>query len=375
MRAVAAGGCSGRSCRYNNPPAPQPSNRVFVSRPVSDPIIDTAPASPPAGVPRPDPPEVPDRRVAIGVDQPDEALRRSRASCKRIATGHYENFLVASVLLPRPMRQPFYDVYAFCRTADDLADESSSPAAAWAGLKDYRRRIAGLFDGRPGDGIFIALADTIHRYDLPREPFDDLLEAFEQDQRVTRYADTPQLLDYCRRSANPVGRLVLGLAGVDDAKSQAMSDSICTGLQLANFWQDVARDFAKGRIYLPANAMADYGVREPMLAGKTTPPPVRELMAQLVGQTRGYFEAGRPLINRVPRWLAADMELFIGGGVATLGAIERSGFDVVARRVTVSKWRQASMVARAWWSRGRDVETREIGAARRLPRSRTSGRS
>ncbi len=191
---------------------------------------------------------------------------------------------------------------------------------------------------------------TVDQFSLPRQPFDDLLDAFEQDQHVTRYADMPQLLDYCRRSADPVGRLVLKLAGVDDAESCRLSDRICTGLQLANFWQDVARDFAKGRVYLPADAMAAHGVEPSMLTGPTTTPAVRRLVADLVGQTREFFDAGRPLPDRVPGWLAADLKLFIGGGVATLDAIERSGFDVVARRVTVSRWRQARMVAAAWWS-------------------------
>jgi len=286
-------------------------------------------------------------------------ITASRRQCRLIARAHYENFLVASVLLPRAMRQSFYHLYAFCRTADDLADESANSADALAGIAEYREQIRRVFEGGELNGIFIALAQTVEQFSLPRQPFDDLLDAFVDDQSVNRYRDEAQLLNYCRRSANPVGRLVLGLAaadsaGCDDETNRRLSDEICTGLQLANFWQDVARDYQIGRIYLPQSVMRRHGFDESDLRStidqqNPTPAPVRAAIAEQCAIARTKFESGKALIGRVPSWLAADVELFIGGGLATLDAIERINHDVLRQRVRVSKWRQAWMVGRVFF--------------------------
>ncbi|TWT64706.1 All-trans-phytoene synthase [Allorhodopirellula solitaria] len=250
------------------------------------------------------------------------------------------------------MRQPFFDVYAFCRTADDAADESASPAEATEALAKFRRSIAGLFDGGEVAGPFLALAVTVRRFDLPRKPFDDLLDAFVQDQSVHRYSDESQLWDYCRRSANPVGRLVLAMAGCDSDEHYCLSDEICTALQLANFWQDVGRDYAIGRIYLPESVMQRHGFDESVIANtieraQPTPGRVREAIAEQCDCARDRFERGRPLARIVPPWLAADIDLFALGGLATLDAIAKLDYDVLQHRPQVPKRTQAGFVMRA----------------------------
>lgn len=275
------------------------------------------------------------------------ALQAAEKETRRLAKSHYENFLVASVLLPRSMRQPFFNVYAFCRHADDLADESPTPEIALSRLDALKQQLDDMFLGRPDGNLFIALADTVQRFELPKQPFDDLLDAFRQDQRVTRYQNFDQLLDYCRRSANPVGRIVLALGGAADQERAALSDQICTGLQLANFWQDVARDHAIGRIYLPSDQMNEFDVTESMLGGDSTPPPLRQLLAIQCDLAERFLRRGLPLARLVPRWLASDVKLFAHGGLATLAAIRQIDFDVLHQRPTVSKWRQSKLVARA----------------------------
>ena len=280
----------------------------------------------------------------------------AKALTAQLATSHYENFLVTSVLLPRRIRPAFYDVYAFCRTADDAADQSPSPREAMRRLAMLRGELEAVFDGRPRSALGVALAETAQRYELRRGPFEDLLSAFEQDQTVTRYADDASLLEYCRRSANPVGRIVLRLAGADDDANLAASDSICTGLQLINFWQDIARDLAIGRVYVPADRMAAAGVESSNLAADQASDAVRELTASLVDWARGFFTPARSLSDRVPRWLSPTIDLFAGGGIATADAIGRGRFDVLGRRPTVSRATQVRLVVRAaaaaaWWRR------------------------
>ncbi len=283
------------------------------------------------------------------------SLAAAEKETRRLARSHYENFVVASVLLPRGMRQPFYNLYAFCRIADDLADESSSRQAALEQLARFQDRLNATFRHRTGvaaptpqhDHVFIALADTIDRFSLPQQPFDDLLDAFRQDQTKTRYADFEELLDYCRRSANPVGRLVLCLGQCLDDESAALSDQICTGLQLANFWQDISRDHAVGRIYVPLDAMQRFGVSEEMFRERSTPVELRKLLASECERADEFLRRGLPLAERVPRWLARDVRLFAHGGLATLRAIQRIDFDVLGSRPTLSRLHQAGLVARA----------------------------
>ncbi len=275
------------------------------------------------------------------------AVKRAEKETRRLARSHDENFLVASVLLPRRLRQPFYNVYAFCRTADDLADESSSPEQALEDLDRFQTQLDETFEGRPPQNLFLALRATIETYGLPKQPFDDLLDAFRQDQKKTRYANRDEVLDYCRRSANPVGHIVLRLGGCFSEEHAALSDQICTGLQLANFWQDVARDFAIGRVYLPADEMERFGVTESMLGQSSTSANLRQLLASECDRAEACFRRGLPLAQTVPRWLSSDIKLFAHGGLSTLEAIRVIDFDVLRSRPTVSKWRQAGLVLRA----------------------------
>lgn len=279
-------------------------------------------------------------------------LLAAQAHCRRIALGHYENFLVASALLPRSMKQPFYNVYAFCRHADDLADESPSPAIATERLSQWQQELDRCFAGQSVEHpIFIALAETIPRFDLQKRPFDDLLDAFRQDQIKIRFANFAELLDYCGRSANPVGHIVLRMAAADSPENIALSDSICTGLQLANHWQDIRRDLQSGRIYLPQDAMAAENIAESMLAGDRACEAIKRVIAAQCGQARRFLIAGLPLADNVPRWLAADIRLFVHGGLATLDAIARCDHDTLRKRPTVSKTRQINLVVRAMLGR------------------------
>ena len=279
---------------------------------------------------------------------PPRQLRESQRYCRRLATGHYENFLVASILLPRRMRQPFYNIYAFCRTADDFADESESPEQALEQLSGLESDLEATFSGDPPQrGLFPALGDTIDTFRISKKPFLDLLSAFRQDQHKCSYENNAELFDYCRRSANPVGHMVLQLGGALNDQNAALSDQICTGLQLANFWQDVGRDHRIGRIYLPREARDRFGVTPEMLAEPSTPSPLRDLLKSLCDEAEERFRTGLPLAENVPRWLAADIRLFAHGGLATLDAIRGIDFDVLRRRPTVGKLKQLSLVAAA----------------------------
>lgn len=277
----------------------------------------------------------------------DSVLQSSEKACRQLARAHYENFVVASVLLPRRLRQPFYNVYAFCRTADDLADESESPEIATDKLAAFQQQLDETFAGRPPANQFTALAHTIEQFQLPKQPFDDLLSAFRQDQVIDRYESFDQLHDYCRRSANPVGRIVLQLADAFDDENAALSDEICTGLQLANFWQDVARDLAIGRVYLPQSEMREFSVSEEMLHQPTTDPRLRDLLRSECDRAEAFFHRGLPLADRVPRWFDSDIKLFAHGGLATLKAIRSIDFDVLRIRPKVSKLQQVGLIARA----------------------------
>ena len=261
----------------------------------------------------------------------------ARAFCRAVASRHYENFSVATLLVPRRLRQHLANVYTFARWADDLADEAASPAEATAALGDWRQRLEACFAGRPDHPVFVALAETVTETGLPMQPFSDLLNAFEQDQTTTRYATRAELLDYCRRSANPVGRIVLGLEGCRDPDLVRMSDAICTGLQLVNFWQDITRDRLAGRIYLPAEDMARHGVTEPMLATPPAAEAVRALIRDEVSWARECFNAGAELPVLAPRSLRPAIAMFLAGGRAVADAIERAGFDTLARRPIVSR--------------------------------------
>jgi len=284
-------------------------------------------------------------------------LAAAEAFCRAVARRHYENFTVATRLVPRRLRQHLANVYAFARWADDLGDEADSPGAATAGLESWREELDHCFAGRPQHPVFVALAETIRDARLDREPFADLIDAFEQDQRQTRYQTREELLGYCRRSANPVGRIVLALAGCRDPSLVAMSDSICTGLQLVNFWQDVRRDRLAGRVYLPQEDMQRHAVEEAMLDEQSASPALRRLLAEEVGWARQCFDEGDVLAGVAPQPLRPAIGMFLGGGRAVANAIERGDFDTLARRPTVGRWTKMRLAAAAWW--------RSLGVGRR----------
>lgn len=271
--------------------------------------------------------------------------------CSRLARAHYENFTVASVLLPRHLLRHFHTVYAYCRWADDLADEAGGGAHALSLLRWWREELLDCYQGRPHHPVFVSLQDTICRFDIPPQPFLDLLSAFEQDQLVKRYDAFAHLLDYCRCSANPVGRLVLYLCEAFDGERAALSDHICTALQLANFWQDVARDFAIGRVYLPGEDRKRFSYGDDDLAARRFTPAFAELMRFEVERTRELFLRGMPLAERMPEAMRADIELFVQGGLAVLRKIEQQGYNVWARRPALAKWEKGMLLAGALWRR------------------------
>ena len=254
-----------------------------------------------------------------------------------LATSHYENFHVVSFLLPKRLHQDFYNVYAYCRWADDLGDEIGDRAESLRLLDWWRGELDAMYAGRARHPVFVALQPTVERYRIPRQPFADLVQAFVQDQTVTRYRDWAGVFDYCRCSANPVGRLVLYLCGYSDAERQRLSDATCTALQLANFWQDVTVDLLKDRIYIPLEIMEHRGYTVEELFQRRFTPAFREVMREIVAKARELFHQGLPLAEMVDRRLALDLDLFSRGGMRVLEKIERQGYDVLSARPAISK--------------------------------------
>lgn len=312
------------------------------------------------------PPEyaIPDRAPSLG---------EAQQYCARLAHSHYENFSVVTRFLPKRLHQHFYNVYAYCRISDDLGDEvgdtveslelldvwKSELDATYLSLvepepKDIRQDVEKPQPGLPArhqvtprHPVFIALRETVREFDIPRHEFADLLIAFRQDQTVTRYPTFEDLLGYCKNSANPVGHLVLYLCGYRDTERQQLSDYTCTGLQLANFWQDVAVDYAKGRIYLPLEDLENHAVSEDDLAQRRATQQFRKMMLFEVARAREWFAQGLPLARSVDKHLAIDIDLFSRGGLEILNAIERQDYDVLTRRPVISKPRKLWLVARA----------------------------
>jgi squalene synthase HpnC len=278
-------------------------------------------------------------------------VAEARSYCRHLALSHYENFVVGSLLLPRQLLRHFHSVYAYCRWADDLADETEGGDQTLELLDWWQDELHACYAGRPRHPVMIALAETIKQFAIPEAPFLDLLDAFVQDQLVKRYETYAQLLDYCRHSANPVGRLVLYLFRCHDSINGALSDHICTALQLANFWQDLDRDLAIGRVYLPAEDCRQFGYADEDLAARRCTPAFVELLRYQVERTRQMFRQGMPLIERVPPAFRVDVDLFIRGGLGILNAIEAQGFDVWRRRPTLGKCTQARLLLRAVWTR------------------------
>ncbi len=271
----------------------------------------------------------------------------AREYCQRLARSHYENFSVASWFLPKRLRQHFFNVYAYCRISDDLGDEVGDASASLGLLDQWEAELNACYEGQPRHPVFVALAETVREFEIPKQEFADLLIAFRQDQSVGRYETFNDLLGYCHYSANPVGHLVLYLCGYRDLERQQFSDYTCTALQLANFWQDVSTDFEKGRIYLPLEDMRRFGVGEHTLRAADNSTAFCEMMRFQVERAREWFAQGLPLVKNVNRELAVDLDLFTRGGQEILNAIERQAYAVLGRRPAISKARKLALVARA----------------------------
>ncbi len=283
-----------------------------------------------------------------------EALARAYTAAEAetytrwLATGHYENFHVVSFLLPKHLRQDFYNVYAFCRWADDLGDEIGDAAESLRLLQWWCEELDAVYRGRASHPVYVALSQTIARHDLPREPFADLIRAFVQDQTVTRYRSWDDLFAYCKCSANPVGRLVLCLCGYRDTERQRLSDATCTALQLANFWQDVSVDLAKDRIYIPLDLLAKHGSSAADVESRRETPAFCSAMREATSVARALFEEGLPLSRMVDRRLAVDVELFSRGGMRILEKIENQRYRVLGRRPRIGKAERAWLLLRTF---------------------------
>jgi squalene synthase HpnC len=271
----------------------------------------------------------------------------ARTYCRRLAQSHYENFTVVNCLFPHHLHQHLCNLYAYCRWADDLADEPVAGYEPLVLLDWWERQLDALFAGEATHPVFIALAETVREFDLPREPLADLLIAFRRDQVPARYATFADLLTYCEKSANPVGRIVLRLGRSYDDQNARLSDAICTGLQLANFWQDVKRDYDRGRIYLPLAECQRVGWDEGRFAAGRCDPAFCGLLQALVERAEEALAAGQPLVGRVSPELRLPVRLFISGGRAVLAAIRQRGYDVWSRRPTVGRLTKLGLVASA----------------------------
>lgn len=289
--------------------------------------------------------------------------------CRQLATSHYENFHVTTFFLPKRLRPHFYSVYAFCRTSDDLGDEVGDTRTATRLLGEWRAMLHECFatPEQSRHPVFVALQPTIKQCELPIKPFDDLITAFEQDQVYTRHESLKTLEDYSKYSANPVGRLVLRLSGHHDEELMRLSDEICTGLQLANFYQDVVTDWReRGRRYLPADAMQRFGVTDAQIQGRIYDANYKAMMKFLVEDARGRLERGAKITTLVERDLAATLRLFVKGGCAILDAIKAQDYDTLQDRPVVTKSKKLRLLGGAVIGR--------VGAAMsRSPRKTAKG--
>ena len=283
-----------------------------------------------------------------GTNLSQSEVRAAYKHCEQLARSHYENFTVGSWLLPRTLRPHLFAVYAFCRRTDDLGDEA--PGDRLTLLNDWEAELFRCYGGQPTDPVMVALQDTIRRFDIPAEPFTRLIEANRMDQRQHRFSAYDDLLHYCRHSAEPVGRMVLSVLGYRDTERQALSDATCTALQLANFWQDVRRDYQMGRIYIPQEDMARFGYSEEELAAGVVNDHFRSLMRFQVDRAEVLFRRGLPLEQHLHGRARLDVALFSRGGMAVLAAIRRQNYDVLTRRPVVTRtrklWLMLSTMAR-----------------------------
>ena len=300
----------------------------------SDTAVDTA-AQPLAELP-------PTGRMALA---PAADVAAAEAVTAHLAHTHYENFSVVSMLLPKHLRQDFCNIYAFCRVADDLGDEVGDRQKSLQLLAHLGDMTRGCYTGSSTTALFVALRGTISKYDIPMQPFLDLIDAFEQDQRLVRYDTFEQLEDYCRRSADPVGRLVLYLCGYRDEKRQRLSDNICTALQLTNFWQDVRRDILdRDRIYLPRESMDRFSVTEEQIRDGRCDENYRRLIRFEVERATTMFDEGELLLPLLDRTVRPQISLFAKGGRAILRAIRRQNYDTLTVRPSLNKWQKGRLV-------------------------------
>lgn len=270
------------------------------------------------------------------------SLAEAYAICVALTKSHYENFPVASRFLPQKIRRDLCVVYAFCRHTDDLGDEAEGDRLAL--LADWEQQLLRIYNGQPAHPIMIALQDVVQRFDIPVEPFRKIIQANRMDQGRVRFETHDDLVRYCEHSAMPVGQIVLFLIPDRSPESKVLSDVTCTALQLANFWQDVARDFAMNRVYLPREEMAMFGVAESDLARTAASPALKDLLRFEVARTQELFEKGFPLVERVHGRMKLDIALFSKGGLRVLSAIRGCDYDVLAKRPTVPAWRKIWMV-------------------------------
>lgn len=274
-------------------------------------------------------------------------IEEAFAHCEARARAHYENFPVG-LFVPKAKRPYVHALYAFARAADDFADEPAYEGSRLEKLDEWQRRLDAAYRAEADDPIFVALGETVRRLGIPKELLLDLLSAFRQDVGQRRYETWDELLDYCRRSADPVGRLVLLVFDQRDAAFGPLSDAICTALQLANHWQDLAIDLRKDRIYVPRELLARFGVSETDLAAARVTPAFTALMREAVGRTRALFERGRPLCDRVGRELRFELRLTWLGGSSILDGLERVGYDMFQRRPRHGWLDKARLAGRAW---------------------------
>jgi squalene synthase HpnC len=294
--------------------------------------------------------------------QSPDIIQKIQALPFHLPVDHYENFPVASWLLPARLRPPIEAIYGFARGADDIADEGYLPdAERLKGLDRYLRALDAIESGRAPDAPFARIAEAIRDYSLPTALLRDLIDAFKQDVVKKRYADFSELLDYSRRSANPVGRLVLHLFARGDAESLAQSDNICSALQLVNFWQDVAIDWEKGRVYIPQEDLQEFGVPESDIASGAIHSPWRDLMAFECDRARRMLEAGAPLGRSLPGRMGLEIRATVAGGTAILDKIDEAGGDVFRHRPVLKKMDWIAIIARAVFETGAGPRGRKTG--------------
>jgi phytoene synthase len=285
------------------------------------------------------------------IESRDWSIREAYGYCEHVARTHYENFPVGSMLVGKGLRKHFYSIYAFARIADDFADEGyderygEAERLAW--LDQWGGKLRAAYEGRAAHPVFLALSHTAGLYNLPITLFDDLLSAFRQDVTVRRYNSYHELLDYCRRSANPVGRLILLLFGYRDPELHSRSDDICTALQLANHWQDLRIDLDKNRVYLPVEDMLRFGITAETLEQDCTSERFRALMTMEVERARALFKQGKPLCTAVRGRLGLELRAVWLGGMKILTRIERAGYDVFNNRPRITSSDKVQILMRA----------------------------